>query len=45
MLDNLSCNTTPAIRTWAAAHKVELCLTPTNASWADPIPVNRPSEE
>ena len=37
MCDNLSCNTTPAIRTWAAAHKVELCLTPTNASWADPI--------
>lgn len=37
VLDNLSCNTTPAIRTWAAAHKVELCLTPTNASWADPI--------
>ena len=35
--DNLSGNTTPAIRTWAAAHKVELCLTPTNASWADPI--------
>ena len=35
--DNLSANTTPAIRTWAAAHKVELCLTPTNASWADPI--------
>ena len=45
VLDNLSCNTTPAIRTWAAAHKVELCLTPTNASWADPIPVNRPSEK
>ena len=37
VLDNLSCNTTPAIRTWAAAHKVGLCLTPTNASWADPI--------
>ena len=35
--DNLSANTTPAIRTWAAAHKVELCLTPTNASWANPI--------
>jgi transposase len=35
--DNLSCNTTPAIKRWAAAHKVELCLTPTNASWADPI--------
>ena len=30
-------NTTAAIRTWAAAHKVELCPTPTNASWADPI--------
>jgi hypothetical protein len=26
--DNLSCNTTPAIRAWAARHKVELCLTP-----------------
>jgi transposase len=35
--DNLSVNTTPAIRTWAAAHKVNLCLTPTNASWANPI--------
>jgi hypothetical protein len=35
--DNLSANTTPAIRTWAARHNVELCLTPTNASWADPI--------
>jgi hypothetical protein len=34
--DNLSVNTTPAIRSWAAAHKVELCLTPTNASWANP---------
>jgi transposase len=37
ILDNLSCNTTPAIRAWAGRHKVELCLTPTNASWADPI--------
>jgi len=35
--DNLSANTTPAIRTWAARHKVELCLTPTSASWANPI--------
>jgi transposase len=35
--DNLSANTTPAIRSWAARHKVELCLTPTSASWADPI--------
>jgi transposase len=35
--DNLSANITPAIRRWAAAHKVELCLTPTNASWANLI--------
>jgi transposase len=35
--DNLSANTTPAIRAWARRHKVELCLTPTNASWANPI--------
>jgi hypothetical protein len=35
--DNLSVNTTPAIRFCAAAHNVELCLTPTNASWVDPI--------
>jgi transposase len=35
--DNLSANTTPAIRAWAARNKVELCLTPTNASWANPI--------
>jgi transposase len=37
VLDNLSANTTPAIRTWCRRNKVELCLTPTNASWADPI--------
>ena len=35
--DNLSANTTPAIRSWARRNKVELCLTPTNASWANPI--------
>ena len=35
--DNLSANTTPAIRAWAAHNKVELCLTPTYASWANPI--------
>ena len=35
--DNLAANKTPAIREWAARHKVELCLTPTNASWANPI--------
>lgn len=37
ILDNLSTNTTPAIRTWCHRNKVELCLTPTNASWANPI--------
>jgi transposase len=37
ILDNLSANTTPAIKKWAAAHKVELCLTPTYSSWANPI--------
>jgi len=35
--DNLSANKTPAIRTWAKKNKVQLCFTPTNASWADPI--------
>jgi transposase len=35
--DNLAANKTPAIRAWAAAHNVELCLTPTSASWANPI--------
>jgi transposase len=35
--DNLSANTTPAIRRWAARNKVELCLTPTYSSWANPI--------
>jgi len=37
VLDNLSANKTPAIRRWAARNKVELCFTPTNASWANPI--------
>jgi transposase len=37
ILDNLSANTTPQIRRWCARHHVELCLTPTNASWANPI--------
>jgi len=36
-LDNLSANKTPAIRAWCMRSKVELCLTPTNASWANPI--------
>ena len=37
ILDNLSANKTPAIRRWAAGANVELCFTPTNASWANPI--------
>jgi DDE superfamily endonuclease len=37
ILDNLSANKTPAIRRWAQRAKVELCFTPTNASWANPI--------
>jgi len=37
ILDNLSANKTPAIRTWAQRNKVELCLTPTSASRANPI--------
>jgi len=37
ILDNLSANKTPAVRAWAAAHNVELCFTPTYASWANPI--------
>ncbi len=37
ILDNLSANKTPAIRTWAGKHKVGLCFTPVNASWANPI--------
>jgi hypothetical protein len=36
-MDNLSANKTPKIRAWAAANNVELCLTPTYASWANPI--------
>jgi transposase len=37
ILDNLSANKTRAIRAWARRNKVELCLTPTQASWANPI--------
>lgn len=37
ILDNLSANKTPKIRSWAAENNVELCFTPTNASWANPI--------
>ena len=37
ILDNLSANKTPTVRKWCDAHNVELCLTPTYASWANPI--------
>jgi hypothetical protein len=37
ILDNLSANKTPAIRAWAQRANVELCFTPTSASWANPI--------
>jgi hypothetical protein len=37
ILDNLSANKTPAIRRWAKRENVELCFTPVNASWANPI--------
>ncbi|WP_237048347.1 IS630 family transposase [Lentzea guizhouensis] len=37
IMDNLSANKTPKIRRWAERNNVELCLTPTYASWANPI--------
>jgi transposase len=37
IMNNLSVNKTPAIRRWAKRENVELCFTPTNASWANPI--------
>lgn len=37
IMDNLSANKTPAVRTWASRTNVELCFTPTYASWANPI--------
>jgi transposase len=37
ILDNLSANKTPAIRAWARRENVELCFTPVNGSWANPI--------
>ena len=36
-MGNLSANKTPAIRRWARRENVELCFTPTSASWANPI--------
>lgn len=40
ILDNLSAHKGPTIRRWVARHAVELCFTPTYASWADPIEVH-----
>lgn len=37
ILDNLSAHTGQRIRRWARNHSVELCFTPTYASWANPI--------
>lgn len=37
ILDNLGVNKTPRIRKWCAENNVELCLTPTSTSWANPI--------
>jgi transposase len=37
IMDNLSANKTPAIRRWARRENVELCFTPTSASWANPV--------
>jgi DDE superfamily endonuclease len=40
ILDNLSAHKGATIRRWAARHHVELCFTPTYASWANPIEVH-----
>lgn len=37
ILDNLSAHLNWKVRRWAARNKVELCFTPTYASWANPI--------
>ncbi|GAA3482937.1 hypothetical protein GCM10018966_093840 [Streptomyces yanii] len=37
ILDNLSAHTGADIRRWAKKNKVELCFTPTYASWANPM--------
>ena len=37
ILDNLSAHKGAKIRAWAVRNKVELCFTPTYASWANPI--------
>jgi DDE superfamily endonuclease len=37
ILDNLSAHKGATIRQWALRNKVELCFTPTYASWVNPI--------
>jgi hypothetical protein len=37
ILDNLSAHKGDKIRHWAKKNRVELCFTPTYASWANPI--------
>lgn len=37
IMDNLSAHKGTKIRAWARKNKVELCFTPTNASWANPV--------
>ena len=37
ILDNLSAHKAAKIRAWCEANNVELCFTPTYASWANPI--------
>lgn len=37
ILDNLSAHKGEQIRRWAKKNQVELCFTPTYASWANPI--------
>ena len=37
IMGNLSANKAPVIRRWAKRENVELCFTPVNASWANPI--------
>ena len=44
ILDNLNHHKKTEIREWCAANEVELVFTPTYASWANPIWVNRPRE-
>ncbi len=44
ILDNLNHHRGPMVREWCQQNAVELVFTPTYASWANPIWVNRPWE-